>query len=207
MTMEMELELANPGKVLDRCTFWRLVHSKPKRDGSGTEPINAEAESIFLELDKLEQRERLNGRELTVDVLNELFGEHFGPETRNTVRGYGLGVEWNDVPGIQINRREVGREVASLRIELEASRIVIEKLQDETAKKDVEMQAVKAQLNGIDARLHTPLESVLSGGVDGINKLIAALTQLAGEKQAKVISHGVHAVANPDEVYIPLLSS
>ncbi|KAK9951305.1 hypothetical protein M0R45_006759 [Rubus argutus] len=193
----MVMELANPGKVLDRCTFWRLVHSKPKRDGSGTEPINAEAESIFLELDKLEQRERLNGRELTVDVLNELFGEHFGPETRNTVRGYGLGVEWNDVPGIQINRRGVGREVASLRIELEASRTVIEKLQDETAKKDEEMQAVKAQLNGIDARLHTPLESVLSGGVDGINKLIAALTQLAGEKQAKVISHGVHGRCKP----------
>ncbi|KAK9951143.1 hypothetical protein M0R45_006603 [Rubus argutus] len=91
------MEHANPSKVLDRYTFWPLVHSKPKRDGSGTEPINAEAESIFL------------------------FGEHFGPETRNTVRGYGLGAEWNDVLRIQINRRGVGREVASLCIELEAS--------------------------------------------------------------------------------------
>lgn len=114
------------------------------------------------------------------------------------VRGYGLGVQWNDVPGILINRRGVSREVASLRIELEASRTVIEKLQDETAKKDEEMQAVKAQLNGIDARLHTPLESILSGGVDGINKLIDALTQLAREKQVEAISHGMHAVANPD---------
>ncbi|KAK9911959.1 hypothetical protein M0R45_035837 [Rubus argutus] len=95
----------------------------------------------------------------------------------------------NDVPRIQINKQGVGREVASIRIELEASRTVIEKLQDETAKKDEEMQAVKAQLNGIDAQFHTPLESILSGEVDGINKLIAALTQLAGEKQAEIISH------------------
>ncbi|XP_061994768.1 uncharacterized protein LOC133718342 [Rosa rugosa] len=58
-------EFANQGKVMDRCTFWRLIHSKPKQDGSGTLPINDEAEKIFLELDKLEQRERLNGRELT----------------------------------------------------------------------------------------------------------------------------------------------
>ena len=88
--------------------------------------------------------ERLNGRELTVDELNELFGENFGPKTHNTVRGYGFGVEWNDVLRIQINRRGVGREVASLCIELEASHTMIEKWQDETAKKDEEMQAVKA---------------------------------------------------------------
>lgn len=109
-----EWELENPGKVLDRCTFWRIVHIKPKRDGSGTEPINANAEAIFLELNKLEQRECLNGREITVDVLNELFVEHFGPETRNTVRGYGIGVEWNDVSGIQTNRRRVCSEVEAL---------------------------------------------------------------------------------------------
>ncbi|KAK9930472.1 hypothetical protein M0R45_027509 [Rubus argutus] len=38
-----EWGLANPGKVLDRCTFWRLVHSKTKKDGSGIEPINDKA--------------------------------------------------------------------------------------------------------------------------------------------------------------------
>ena len=41
-------ELANPGKELDRLTFWRLIHSKPKPDASGIEPINEEAEKIFV---------------------------------------------------------------------------------------------------------------------------------------------------------------
>ena len=103
-----------------------------------------------------------------MDALNELFGEQFGPETRNTVRGYGIGVEWNDVPGIQTNRRRVCSEVEALRGELEASRSLIAKLQDETAKKNDKKQAVKSQLNAIDARLHTPLDSILSGGADSM---------------------------------------
>ncbi|XP_061994949.1 uncharacterized protein LOC133712844 [Rosa rugosa] len=119
---------SNEGKEIDRCTFWRLIHSKPKKDGTGTVPINDEAEKIFLELDKLEQREHLNGRELTIDLLNELFCEQFGPETYNAVRGYGLGVEWVDVPGIQTAKPAVSYDVASLQYELEASLAEITRL-------------------------------------------------------------------------------
>jgi hypothetical protein len=84
---------------------------------------------------------------------------------------------------------------------------VIANLQDETAKKNDEMQAIKSQLNVIDARLDTPLHSILSGGADSINKFIAALTQIAGEKQAQAISQGMHAVATPSEGYRSLLSN
>lgn len=91
--------------------------------------------------------------------------------------------------------------------ELEVSRSVIANLQDETAKKNDEMQAIKSQLNVIDARLDTPLHSILSGGADSINKFVAALTQIAGEKQAQAISQGMHAVATPSEGYRSLLSN
>ena len=79
---------------------------------------------------------------------------------------------------------------------------MIANLQDETAKKNDEMQAIKSQLHVIDARLHTPLDSILNGGVDSINKFIAALTQISREKQVQAISHGMHVVATPSEGYI-----
>ncbi|PRQ16502.1 putative transposase, Ptta/En/Spm, plant [Rosa chinensis] len=196
-----EWELANEGKEIDRCTFWRLIHSKPKKDGTGTVPINDEAEKIFLELDKLEQREHLNGRELTIDLLNELFCEQFGPETYNAVRGYGVGVEWVDVPGIQTAKPAVSCDVASLQYELEASLAEITRLTEVAAKKDEQLQVVQTQLNSIETRIGNPLHSIISAGPDTIKKLIAALSDIA-EKQPQSIQE---MQSTPMEGYVTLL--
>lgn len=149
-----------------------------------------------MELEKLEHRELLNGRELTVEVLNELFAEHFGPEKRNTVRGYGIGVEWADVPGILTEKEMVANDVGALRSQVEDSREEIARLREESAKKDEEMIVIKTKLTEIEARLQTPLDGLLSSGVDNIQKLIAALTQ-AAEKHSQPSDQEMHSNAVP----------
>jgi hypothetical protein len=44
-------------------------------------------------LDLLEKIEYEAGNELTPKLKDQLFAEHFGPETHNGVCGYGIGVE------------------------------------------------------------------------------------------------------------------
>ncbi|PRQ22824.1 putative transposase, Ptta/En/Spm, plant [Rosa chinensis] len=153
-----EWELANEGKEIDRFTFWRLIHSKPNKDCTGTVPINDEVEKIF----------------------------QFGPKTYNAVRGYVLEVEWVDVPGIQTAKPTVSCNVASLQSELEASLAEITRLTEEVAKKEEQLQAVQTQLNSIETRIGNPLHGIISAGPDTIKKLIATLSDIA-EKQPQSI--------------------
>ena len=55
-----------------------------------------------------------------------------------------------------------------------------------------------------EARLHPPLDGLLSGGVDNIHKLISALTQ-AAEKHTESSDQGMQSNAAPFGGYVSLL--
>ncbi|TQE06273.1 hypothetical protein C1H46_008122 [Malus baccata] len=53
-----------------------------------------------LAFENLEVEVCERGEGVTTEVRNRIYAELLGPEKRNQVRGFGLGVGWADVPGI-----------------------------------------------------------------------------------------------------------
>ncbi|TQD84375.1 hypothetical protein C1H46_030084 [Malus baccata] len=65
---------------------------------------------------------REHGEDVTTEVRNRIYAEVLGPEKRNQVRGFGLGVGWADVLEIVIKQRGISKEVKYLREAYEAQK-------------------------------------------------------------------------------------
>lgn len=143
-------QLSHPREVLDRCTFFRLIYTKK---GPIPKPINDEAAKEFDELEKLEQRERDAGREVTADVRNKLYVERFGPEKRNRVRGYGAGVQWRHVPGILTKKQGISSEVQSLRTQCEEQRVAAEQARIVAEHASAEVERMKKEITMKDQEM------------------------------------------------------
>ncbi|XP_040365662.1 uncharacterized protein LOC121050229 isoform X3 [Rosa chinensis] len=91
--MRYQWECEHPGEVLDRVTFFGIVYGSRQKDPSKPQPNNEEAQKKFDEFEELENNIRIEGREVTHEVRNELFHKVMGPEKRNRVRGYGIGAK------------------------------------------------------------------------------------------------------------------
>lgn len=79
------------------------------------------------ELRELEKVVRDEGREITTEIRNELFHKVMGPEKRNRVRGYGVGVNWSDIPGIVTEKTGITQKIQALKDVYEAQREEYEK--------------------------------------------------------------------------------
>lgn len=82
-----------------------------------------------LEFEKHEAELLERGEDVNTEVRNQIFAAVMGPEKRNVVRGYGIGVHWKDVPNIITERRGISREVQELREAYEEQRQAAEEAQ------------------------------------------------------------------------------
>ncbi|KAM1183353.1 hypothetical protein ACFX19_001734 [Malus domestica] len=108
------------GNEPDRVTFFKMTHTR----GPKQLPVDDESGRMMLAFENLEVEVCERGEEITTEVRNRIFAEVMGPEKRNHVRGFGLGVGWADVPGIITEQRGISREVKYLREAYEAQKQV-----------------------------------------------------------------------------------
>ncbi|KAB2600132.1 hypothetical protein D8674_010403 [Pyrus ussuriensis x Pyrus communis] len=106
------------GNEPDRVTFFKMTHTR----GPKQLPVDDESARMMLAFENLEVEVRERGDEVTTEVRNKIYAEVLGPEKRNQVRGFGLGVGWADVPGIVTEQRGISREVKYLREAYEAQK-------------------------------------------------------------------------------------
>ncbi|CAN6720130.1 unnamed protein product [Malus baccata var. baccata] len=100
-------------KIHDRFRTWRaklrklyyvpFENSEQRKhcdDARAEEHDGCEPDRLAFENLEVEVCER--GEGVTTEVRNRIYAELLGPEKRNQVRGFGLGVGWADVPGIYL---------------------------------------------------------------------------------------------------------
>ncbi|XP_040371278.1 uncharacterized protein LOC121051857 isoform X2 [Rosa chinensis] len=152
--MRYQWECEHPGEVLDRVTFFGIVYGSRQKDPSKPQPNNEEAQKKFDEFEELENNVRIEGREVTHEVRNELFHKVMGPEKRNRVRGYGIGAKWADVPGIVTQKNGIKYQLLTLTEAYEAERAAnvrreanLAQQLKESAEREEALQASYAQLN------------------------------------------------------------
>lgn len=125
-------------------------------------------------------------------VINEVYAEVLGPEKRNTVRGYGIGVTWADVPGVIIERSGFSKEVrilqenlANARNQINASEIEVHRLRDEQdnirKENDAALARHKAELEiSFKDKLAEELNKVMqSVGFANLTSALEVLKRLA----------------------------
>ncbi|PQP92728.1 uncharacterized protein Pyn_41184 [Prunus yedoensis var. nudiflora] len=108
------------GVQSDQVTFFVMTHTRGK--GDNKQPVDEASREMMLEFEKREAEVRERGEDINTEVRNQIFAAVMGPEKRNAVRGYGIGVHWKDVPNIITERRGISREVQELREAYEEQR-------------------------------------------------------------------------------------
>ncbi|XP_062028829.1 uncharacterized protein LOC133744804 [Rosa rugosa] len=107
--MRYEYEQVN-GYAPDRITFFTMTHTR--EDGTVVDAESADIIAKFKNgLKEYEDRQEI----LTDEIRHKVYSDVLGPEKRNRVRGYGLGVQFTDVPGVVTEARGMCREVHTLR--------------------------------------------------------------------------------------------
>ncbi|PQQ09276.1 uncharacterized protein Pyn_01948 [Prunus yedoensis var. nudiflora] len=101
------------GVQSDQVTFFVMTHTRGK--GDNKQPVDEASREMMLEFEKREPEVRERGEDINTEVRNQIFAAVMGPEKRNAVRGYGIGVHWKDVPNIITERRGISREVQQQR--------------------------------------------------------------------------------------------
>lgn len=114
------------------------------------------------------------GREITTENRNELFHKVMGPEKRNRVRGYGVGVNWSHIPGIVTEKTGITQKIQALKDAYEAQRKEYEKREAEMAKQLKEAAEREEALQANYVALNSKMD-VIQGQV-GANSLIQILS-------------------------------
>lgn len=166
--------------------------------------INSPYSLVQDMLELLEQREYEAGKELTPKLKDQLFAEHFGPETQNGVRGYGIGVEWQDVAGVVTKKKGISHQVQELRAAIEiannkheeaiiavelAARSEVDKMKEATKLKE---QKLEEDLNSIKQQMCviSPLAGIFEGGglesitPKTLQSLITLLSEVARQQES-----------------------
>ncbi|XP_061999309.1 uncharacterized protein LOC133716642 [Rosa rugosa] len=145
--------------------------------------------------------------------INEVYASVLGKETRGGVRGFGIGVRPEQVPGVLVQKKGVRLEVQALREQHEAKIEMIhkesqekeDKLREEMNKQTV---ATKDKFKNMEIAMkkQEALMMVLLGAYESSDMLAAALRTKGGSLQP-LMSHSQSSYEqNLDDVYIPQCS-
>lgn len=162
-------------------------------------------------LDLLQQREYEVGKELMSKLKNQLFAEHFGPDTQNGVHKYRIGVEWQNVPGVVTTNKGLSHQVQELPAALEIAnnkheeailvvelvKVEVEKMKETTNLKE---QKLKEDLNSIKRQMCDipPLAGIFKGGgLESITlETLQSLVTLLSEATCKKVSDNNNSCFN-----------
>ncbi|KAM5559204.1 hypothetical protein ABKV19_020720 [Rosa sericea] len=208
-------EKKNGGVNPDRCTMFELtyVHDSEKPD----EPNSKQA--IALMKDKINKMKTTKRASQLPEVLNdfeinEVYASVLGKETLGGVRGFGIGVRPEQVPGVLVQKRGVHLEVQAMReqheVEIETirkeSQEQEDKLREEMNKQTLAATKDKIKNMEIAMKKQEALMMVLLGVYESSDMLAVALRTKGGSLQPSM-SHAQSSYEhNLNDVYIPQCS-
>ncbi|KAB2599520.1 hypothetical protein D8674_009791 [Pyrus ussuriensis x Pyrus communis] len=187
------------GSKPDYITFFMLTHTR-----KNWEPVDARSVAIIddfnTKLKLYEDRKEI----ITDEVHYIMYANVLGLEKNNSVRGFGTGVVWSDVPGIITEKRGICREVEAIKASYEeqrkAANIEIERLRMKACEGeekqriewvDLEVENMKPEVR---AEIMSTLKKTANGGMVEPNRV--DVTQVCIQASGEVEDEGFVVLQN-----------
>ncbi|XP_040368609.1 uncharacterized protein LOC112181396 [Rosa chinensis] len=205
------VEKKNGGVNPDRCKMFELTHVHDNENPD--EPNSKQAIALMKDkIDKMKTTKRASQlpEALNDFEINEVYASVLGKETRGGVRGFGIGVRPEQVPGVLVQKRGVHLEVQAMREQHEAE---IETIRKESQEKEDKLReelnkqtlATKDKFKNMEIAMkkQEALMALLLGAYESTDMLGAALRMKGASFQPSMSHIQSSYEENLDDVYIP----
>ncbi|PRQ56097.1 putative transposase, Ptta/En/Spm, plant [Rosa chinensis] len=209
--VHMYVEKKNGGVNPDRCKMFELTHVHDNENPD--EPNSKQAIALMKDkIDKMKTTKRASQlpEALNDFEINEVYASVLGKETRGGVRGFGIGVRPEQVPGVLVQKRGVHLEVQAMREQHEAE---IETIRKESQEKEDKLReelnkqtlATKDKFKNMEIAMkkQEALMALLLGAYESTDMLGAALRMKGASFQPSMSHIQSSYEENLDDVYIP----